>query len=85
MATNVYTDPKDATTTYTQPSVTPTSKVKAAGLAGVGGTLIITILGLLGVELPAEVAAAIVTLLAFGAGYLKKSDTANGADKKEIV
>ena len=46
-------------------------KVAAAGVAGAVGTLLIFLLEQVGVDLTAEAAAALVTVLAFAAGYLK--------------
>ena len=46
-------------------------KVAAAGIAGAVTTMIIWGASTAGVEIPAEVAAAIATIIAFGAGYLK--------------
>ena len=54
------------------PSKAPVPKVAAAGSAGALGTVLIYVAGLLGVELPPEVAAAVVALVMFAAGYLKK-------------
>jgi hypothetical protein len=48
----------------------PEKKVTAATLAGAIATILIWILQLTGVDVPAEVAAAIATLLAAVAGYL---------------
>lgn len=53
-------------------SLTPVPKVAAAGAAGALGTMLIYVAGVLGIDLPAEVAAAIVVLVMFGAGYLKR-------------
>lgn len=44
-------------------------KVKAAGVGGAAATLLVFVAGLLGVEVPAEVAAAAVTVAAFAFGY----------------
>lgn len=48
----------------------PEAKVLAAGVSGAATTLIIFIAGLFGLEVPAEVAAAAVTVVAAVAGYL---------------
>jgi hypothetical protein len=48
----------------------PEKKVTAAALAGASVTIIIWILRLANVDVPAEVAAAITTILAAAAGYL---------------
>lgn len=80
MATNLYTDPSEATTTYTQPNAIPTAKVAATGVGGAVATIIIWLLGLFGVAVSGEVAAALTTIIAFASGYMKKSDTAVGAN-----
>ena len=54
-------------------NLTPTPKVAAAGAGGAASIVLIYVLSLVGITLPPEVAAAITTLLAFGAGYLKHS------------
>jgi len=48
----------------------PEAKVLAAGVGGAAVTLIVFIAGLFGLEVPAEVAAAAVTVVAAVAGYL---------------
>jgi hypothetical protein len=53
-------------------STKPVPKVAAAGSGGVAATLLITLAQALGVELPPEVAAGIVAVVAFAAGYLKR-------------
>ena len=48
------------------------SKVKAAGIAGAIVAVLIWVLGAFwGIELPPEVAAALVTIIAFIAGFFK--------------
>ena len=47
-------------------------KVGAAGVGGALSVLLVYLLSLAGVELDTEVAAAIATVFAFGAGYLKR-------------
>jgi enamine deaminase RidA (YjgF/YER057c/UK114 family) len=49
----------------------PTPKIQAVGVAGAATTVVVFIAGQLGLDLTAEVAAALTTLIAFGAGYLK--------------
>lgn len=49
----------------------PVAKVTAAALAGAVSVILIWILGLLGVDVPPEVASAFTTVLSFAAGYLK--------------
>lgn len=60
--------------TYNQPTASPTAKVEAAGIGGAATTVLIYLVQTYTeVTLPATVAAAIVTLIAFGAAYLKPS------------
>lgn len=100
MSTTLLDDPNDATTTFTQPTATPTAKVKAVGVAGGITTIVATLVWLLasfGVIVPENVSDALVqlitgaialyslfqTVVTFAAGYIKKSDTANGAVKEK--
>lgn len=48
----------------------PTRKVTSAGTGGAVGVIIVWGAGLAGVDVPPEVAAALVTVLAFAAGYI---------------
>ena len=48
----------------------PTRKVGAAGLAGSATTVLVFLSAALGWPIPPEVAAAMVTLIMFGAAYL---------------
>lgn len=50
----------------------PKPKVAAAGVGGFAATTLISAAALAGIDLPPEVAAAIVTVASFGAGYLKR-------------
>jgi positive regulator of sigma E activity len=98
MATNLYTNPSTQVTTYTQPTATPTAKVKAVGYAGgvvTSVAALVYLLSLFGIIVPVDVSDAAVqlitgvialvslvqTIVTFAAGYFKKSDTANGAQK----
>ena len=49
----------------------PVPKVAAAGIGGAVATLIVYVAGLAGVEVPGDVGAAIATVVAFAAAYLK--------------
>lgn len=51
-------------------SLKPVPKVAAAGAGGVFASLLIIIANGLGLDLPPEVAAGIVTVVTFAAGYL---------------
>lgn len=55
-----------ATTT----DLTPQPKVVAGGVAGAVTVLLVYAFGLAGVDVPAEVAAAVTTVISFAAGYL---------------
>ena len=54
-----------------QPDPRPTHKIAAAGIGGAVATIIVAVLNAYGVSLDPSVVAAIVTLAAFGAGYLR--------------
>jgi hypothetical protein len=56
--------------TYDQVSTAPTNKVAAAGIGGSLSVVLVWVAGMFGVEVPAEVASAITTIVAFFAGYL---------------
>jgi putative flippase GtrA len=47
----------------------PQPKVAAGGIGGAAALVIIWVAGLLGLDVPAEVAAAIVGLVSFGVAY----------------
>jgi len=49
----------------------PTAKMQAVGVAGAGAVVLVWVAGLLGIDMPPEVAAAIAVLLNFAAGYFK--------------
>lgn len=49
-------------------------KTTAAGIAGAVTLVIVFVLGQLGVDIPADVAAAVTTIIAFAAAYLRSSD-----------
>ncbi len=51
-------------------------KVAAAGIAGAITTLIITGAAMAGLDISPEVAAALATIVAFAAGYIKTGNTA---------
>lgn len=55
----------------TQPTKRPHRKVAAVGAGGTAATAIVVILHAFGVDLPVDVVAAALTLVSFGAGYLK--------------
>lgn len=46
-------------------------KIAVAGVAGAVTTILVFVVNELGVDVPPEVAAAVTTILSFGAGYLK--------------
>lgn len=51
---------------------TPTPKVAAAGIAASIVTILVWVLNSLAIDVPPAVAAAMATLVAFAAGYIKK-------------
>lgn len=53
----------------------PSRKVSAAGAAGAVTVLVVFTAGAFGLEVPPEAAAALTTLLAFAAGYLRREET----------
>lgn len=57
----------------TEKSTAPTQKVAAAGAAGSVTIILVWVAGLLGLDVPPEVASAFTALVAVGAGYLRKS------------
>jgi protein-S-isoprenylcysteine O-methyltransferase Ste14 len=59
-----------------QPGPAPTKKVAAGGAAGAVTVLLVFIAGQFGLEVPPEAAAALTTLLAFAAGWLKREGEA---------
>jgi hypothetical protein len=52
-----------------QPTLQPTNKVTAAGIGGSVSVVLIYVAGLLGLEIPPEVASAVTAIVAFVAGY----------------
>lgn len=56
-----------------QQSRKPQPKVVAGGVAGAASMVLVYTLGELGVSVPAEVASALTTLIAFAASYLKRA------------
>lgn len=54
------------------------AKVQAGGAAGAVTVLLVWLAGLAGLDIPAEVAAAITTLISTGAAYLKKEAEGGG-------
>lgn len=51
----------------------PTPKVAAAGVAGSVTVIVVYVAGLLGLDLPPEVASAFTAVLAFAAGYFRSA------------
>jgi hypothetical protein len=54
----------------------PNKKVTAGGAAGALTVVLVYVAGLLGLDLPAEVASALTVLLSSGAAYLRREDPA---------
>lgn len=55
----------------TRAQLQPTPKMAAVGVAGAGAVLLVWVVGLFGIDMPAEVAAAVAVLLNFAAGYFR--------------
>ena len=60
-----------------QRNAVPTRKIGAAGAAGAVVTVVVWVVSLAGLEIPAEVAAAVTLLLTVAAGYIVR-DRYNG-------
>ena len=54
------------------------NKVSGAALAGALVTVAVTVLAAYGVQIPEGVAAAVVTIIAFGVGYLVPESSGSG-------
>ena len=52
-------------------TLSPQPKVVAGGIAGAFTIVLVWVAGMLGVDVPAEVASAFTVLVSFAAGYLK--------------
>ena len=48
-------------------------KIASAGIAGALTVVLVWLVGVLGVEVPAEVASAVTVIIAFAAGYIRQS------------
>jgi len=59
-------------------TATPTPKVAVAGVAGAVVLIIVWVVGMFGVDVPAEVAAAATVIVSFLGGYLKRDATSPG-------
>jgi len=58
-----------------QPTAAPTNKVAAAGIAGAISVFAIYLVGaIFNIEVPAEVASAFTTIVAFVAAYFKRNE-----------
>ncbi|ASM62386.1 holin [Arthrobacter phage Laila] len=66
-------------------SAKPTPKVAAVGVSGALTVLIVWVAGLCGIDMPAEVAAAISVVVTFGAGYIKSEVTERDGSGGEHV
>jgi len=62
----------------TLPATEIDPKVTAAGVGGSAATVLVFVADLAGVELPPYVAAAVVTVAAFVAGYVKRTRVPRG-------
>lgn len=52
-------------------SYLPSAKIQAAGLGGAFAVVLVWVIGLFGVDVPAEVAAAMTAILSVAFGYVK--------------
>ena len=52
-------------------SLAPEPKVVAGGAAGAASIILVYVVGLFGIDVPAEVASAVTVLISFGAAYFK--------------
>jgi hypothetical protein len=50
----------------------PVPKVAATGIAGAAASILVVVANALGVDMPPEVAASVVAVVMFAAGYLKR-------------
>lgn len=57
-----------------QDTPAPTRKVAVGGIAGSLTVVLVYIIGLFGIELPAEVVAALTALIQFGAAYFVREE-----------
>lgn len=57
-----------------QPSLKPIRKLRLAGASGFLSSAVMAIASQFGVELPAEVAGAIVTVISFAVGYFSREE-----------
>lgn len=52
------------------PDSVPTRKVTAGAIGGAASIIVVWMIGVLGLEVPAEVASAFTTVISFGLGYM---------------
>ena len=71
--------------TYNQPTSTPTQKVAAGGIGGALSIVLIYVVGLLGLDMPPEVASAVTAIVSFLAGYIVKERVPTVGDVAEAV
>lgn len=65
---------------------TPTNKVAAGGITGAVSLILVWAVGLAGLEVPAEVAAAFTAVLAFAASYLvREKDSGKHVAGQDVV
>lgn len=65
--------PPDVDNQRASSGLRPQPKVVAATAAGAATVVLVWVVGLLGLDVPPEVASAVTVLLAAGAGYLKRA------------
>jgi hypothetical protein len=68
-----------------QPSMAPTTKVAAGGVAGALTVLVVWILGLLHVTVPPEVASALTVVISFATSYIVRERVPVAADNTKAA
>jgi hypothetical protein len=61
----------------------PIKKLQTAGLGGALGVIVLYLVGQAGVELPAEVAAAVAAIVTWGAGYFQRDPLVDAGRKEQ--
>lgn len=63
----------------------PSAKIASAGIGGALSVILVWVLGLFGVDMPAEVAASMSAAIAFAFGYLKSPSDGDVAFTETVV
>lgn len=64
-------------------TATPTPKVAVAGVSGAVTLIVVWVVGMFGVDVPAEVAAAATVIVSFLGGYLTRDSSSPGKHTAE--